>query len=193
VFDSSNHTIVDIDIHTRAYYSELLRYSLKFAVRVIGAPVFMGFVLLSMTLDVVQIEGRSMEPLVSDGRNVIVLRTAYGIQFPLSNRYLVIWDKPELHDIILLTVPGEYRSVVKRVAGTGGDPVLFTDDTVMILNDRRIVVEPDTVRQVSAQNRIPEGTVFVLGDNDALSRDSRQFGVIPMQNVHGRVVVCDRM
>ena len=36
---------------------------------------------------------------------------------------------------------------------------------------------------------VPEGTVFVMGDNRANSGDSRRFGCIPYEKIEGKVVL----
>jgi signal peptidase I len=80
---------------------------------------------------------------------------------------------------------------VKRVVALGGDTVS--------LRDGRLFVDGDRVREAYADPRlidsvyfgpvrVPEGTVFVLGDNRGDSVDSRRFGPVPVDQIEGRVV-----
>jgi signal peptidase I len=164
-----------------------MHYTSGFPIRIFLLPSLLGLLTLTVLFDVVRVEGRSMEPHIAAESNVLVWRAAFGIQLPVVNRYLVVWDNPSIHDIIVYTLPDEHRAVVKRVVGTGGDPYRI-ENSVVFLNDRRIRLDSSTEQEMAGRNTIPEGTVFVLGDNEMLSRDSRHYGVIPVWSIHGRVV-----
>ena len=95
--------------------------------------------------------------------------------------------QPERGDVIVFRTPdGEY--LVKRVVGLPGETVTIVRGQVYIngrplhepyLKERPIVEWPQQVR-------VPEGHVFVLGDNRNFSDDSRDFGPVPMERVLGR-------
>ena len=77
----------------------------------------------------------------------------------------------------VIGLPGE------RVAGRGGN--LFIDD-------RRLVepyLPPGLTTEDFAEVAVPEGELFVLGDNRGSSFDSRRFGPIERSSVVGRAVV----
>ena len=76
---------------------------------------------------------------------------------------------PQRGELVVLRDPTEpSRWFVKRVAFTSGGPTP-PDGTV-----------------------VPEGTVYVLGDNASESVDSRRFGPVSERGVLGRVYYCYR-
>jgi signal peptidase I len=87
------------------------------------------------------------------------------------------------------------NDLVKRVIGLGGDRVACCDSAGrIVLNgtplDEDYIIGPTD--QVRFDVEIPDGAMFVLGDNRADSRDSRYHlneadGAVPIDNVVGRV------
>jgi len=90
------------------------------------------------------------------------------------------------------------EDLVKRVIGVAGDHVVCCNaKSQIVLNDVALVepyVKPgSSTDQVKFDIVVPEGRVFVMGDNRADSSDSRfhldvEKGTIPTANVVGRVV-----
>ena len=80
---------------------------------------------------------------------------------------------------------------IKRVIGLPGDIILIQDGKVYI-NDEELD-EPylaDGVQTVASNFyslQVPEGTIFVMGDNRTGSKDSREFGCIPIDKIQGKV------
>ena len=80
---------------------------------------------------------------------------------------------------------------VKRVVGLPGEQVSGRGGRLYV--DDRLLIEPylgvgATTEDFDAVN-VPEGELFVLGDNRGSSFDSRRFGPIPRSSVVGRAVV----
>jgi signal peptidase I len=83
------------------------------------------------------------------------------------------------------------RILVKRVVAVAGDVVGLRDGRLVV--DGRPVVEPwsdpELIDSVFfGPVRVPQGTVFVMGDDRANSEDSRVFGPVPLSDLTGRVV-----
>ena len=83
-------------------------------------------------------------------------------------------------------------SYIKRVIGLPGEHVLISDGKVYI--DGEALDEPYLVEGLETPKRgpfydveVPEGYVFVMGDNREGSSDSRAFGCIPLDKIEGRV------
>jgi signal peptidase I len=87
------------------------------------------------------------------------------------------------------------QDLVKRVIGVGGDRVQCCDDAGQIVLNG-VPLDEDYIKgptdQVTFDVQVPQGTVFVMGDNRGNSRDSRYHlevddGGVPVGNVVGRV------
>ena len=101
-------------------------------------------------------------------------------------------------DIVLFRFPlGTTGRAVKRVIAVGGDTVAYTDRYVSV-NGRRSPIagspadlgpdgKPTGKHQPERVVHIPSGHVFLLGDNTAVSIDSRAFGPVPETELVGRV------
>ena len=123
-----------------------------------------------------QVYGQSMEPNLHPGQRVIVEKVSYRLH------------PPHRGDIIVLRLReqgGNY--LIKRVVGLPGETMEIRDQHVLI--NGHALNEPylDKPLQGSMPSRqIPEGYVFVLGDNRGFSNDSRSFGPVSLANVIGR-------
>ena len=81
--------------------------------------------------------------------------------------------------------------LVKRVVATAGDRVAIRDGRLVVNGER--VREPWSAPRLIDSTYfgpvdVPEGSVFVLGDNRSESIDSRDFGPVPVRQLEGRVV-----
>ncbi len=85
------------------------------------------------------------------------------------------------------------RSYIKRVIGLPGDHIEILEDGTVRRNNE-LLNEPYLKDGITSQNGmyinviVPEGAVFVMGDNRLNSLDSRAFGCIPLDKIDGNVV-----
>jgi len=98
------------------------------------------------------------------------------------------------HDVlesVAVRDPGD-RELIKRVIGLPGETVEGRDGRVRI--DGRRLIEPyldaDVVTSDFGPVEIPEGHVFVMGDNRTNSHDSRfsDIGTIDIDTIVGRAI-----
>lgn len=126
----------------------------------------------------VMVDGRSMEPTLLDGDHVLV------------SRALAKMGQYDIGDLLVLYIEDEQgaEEIVKRLIGVSGDHIalsggqLFRNGELLAEECQKGESGPDF------DVLVPEGCLFVLGDNRPHSLDSRQLGAIPEEDIRGRVV-----
>lgn len=126
-----------------------------------------------------RIDGPSMEPTLLQGDRILVTRG---------------YDIPTRGDIVsFVTVErdGDRVDLIKRVVALPGDTVEIVGDAAFV-NGQPSSVAPDAVIGTQTYRlgpmTVPEGTVYVLGDNRPLSLDSRMLGYVPISSIRGKAV-----
>lgn len=137
------------------------------------------------------VQGPSMQPNFVTGQKLIVNEILYDIR------------KPERGEVIVFHVPSEGRDFIKRVIAVAGDTVQVEGDKV-IVNGKTVseTYIQEAIDQAHAEDRlynslnfpntdfpdgkVPEGHVFVMGDNRSNSTDSRMIGYVPLEDIIGR-------
>ncbi len=126
----------------------------------------------------VRVDGFSMRPTLEDGEFVLVSKMSY------------LLGTMQRGDIIVFHFPmNPEEELIKRVIGLPGDHVSVQNGTVsingQILNEPYIAATPS----YSVEWDVPDGQIFVLGDNRNNSNDSKDWGLLPAQNVVGKAVL----
>lgn len=124
-----------------------------------------------------RVDGRCMEPNLRHGERVLTEKLTYR------------WRAPRRGEVVVFRVPDETQELmVKRVIALPGERISIRDDKVYINGTplpepyRRYVMN-----YFMREKRVPEGMLFVMGDNRDVSNDSRDWGFLPIQNVVARV------
>ena len=134
-------------------------------------------------------DGPSMEPTIKNGQQLIVSR---GYSEP-KHGDIIVFSQSELSKY----GQSDKLNLVKRVIGLPGEQVKVSNGQVKVFNaahpdgfnpDTGYTVEGQTAGFVN-NTTIPQGDVFVLGDNRPDSLDSREFGPVPIKNIIGRVII----
>lgn len=133
-----------------------------------------------------EIPSGSMEETIMTGDMVFSEKISYYAREPQRGD-IVTFDDPE--------VAG--RTLIKRVIAVGGQTVDLQDGYVVV--DGVVLDEPYTNgkesfplartapgKDIAFPYTVPEGELWVMGDNRTASQDSRYFGSIPVKSVTGR-------
>ena len=151
-----------------------------------------------------RVDGHSMDPNLDDAQMLLVNRNAY-LDFDLNKLRNLLpgedrdgtdvvypFDPPERGDIVVFEPPEDSdQPYIKRVIALPGEEVSFADGRVLI--DGRPLEEPyiEEPTECDGPRRrctatVPEGSVFVMGDNRDNSQDSRVFGPIDVDTIVGK-------
>jgi len=126
----------------------------------------------------VRVDGFSMIPTLQNGEYILVNKLAYKT------------GQPNRGDIIVFRLPGdESQDLIKRVIGLPGDTVHVGNGVVTINGEK--LLEPYIAQAPNyfGDWTVPDGSLFVLGDNRNDSRDSHQWGLLPLENIIGKSVL----
>ena len=155
----------------------------EWVVVIIGA-LAVALVIRAFLFQAFYIPSESMEPTLVERDRVIVNKLSYRLH-DVNRGDLVVFDRPPNEP------PTEISELIKRVVGLPGETIEGRDGVVYI--DGQRLVEPYIADGPSfgtfAAVVVPEGHVFVMGDNRNNSRDSRVFGPISEDLIVGRAFV----
>ncbi len=135
-----------------------------------------GFV-RPFVLEAFRIPSESMVPTLEVGDRVFV------------NKFIYRFTEPERGDIVVFeSVNGGEEDLIKRVVGGPGDEIEVRSGTLLVNGEEQ--EEPYLNKELPFNGsyeptEVPEGEVFVMGDNRANSADSRVFGPLPVENIEG--------
>jgi len=136
------------------------------------------YFLIDAVVGRVRVENISMLPTLHEGQFILVNKLAYQLG-DLQRGDIIVFHYPRN--------PNE--DYIKRVIGLPGDTIKVANGRVivngMLLDEPYISAPP----QYSSAWTVPEGQLFVLGDNRNQSSDSHSWGFVPTANVVGRALV----
>tara|TARA_B100000029_G_scaffold331535_1_gene323808 strand:+ start:718 stop:1308 length:591 start_codon:yes stop_codon:yes gene_type:complete len=100
-----------------------------------------------------------------------------------------LFHTPRRGEIIVFKFPMDIsKDYVKRIIGLPGELIAIKRGQVLV--DGEPLTEPYVVHNDRSNMNpilVPEDTYFVLGDNRDVSSDSRNWGVVPLDNIVGKV------
>ena len=148
-----------------------------------------------------KIPSGSMKQTLLVGDHILVNKFIYGVKIPYLNTVILPLTEPGRGDIVVFKYPVDpKKDFIKRVIGVAGDVVEIRDKAVYINSERvthDFAVFSDT-RTMSGGLRprdnlgpvtVPDGALFVMGDNRDESYDSRFWGFVPVRDVSGKAFV----
>ncbi|MEZ5239828.1 MAG: signal peptidase I [Microthrixaceae bacterium] len=160
-----------------------LRNALEWAAVILGA-VLVALLVRNFVVQSFQIPSGSMHPTLVEGDRVLVNRLSYRLH-DINRGDVIVFERPESAP----AAPGEPEDLIKRVIGLPGETVSESDGNVLIdgVELSEPYLEPGTLTgDLPEPVTVPEGEVFVMGDNRGNSSDSRFIGPIDEDLVVGR-------
>lgn len=131
------------------------------------------------------VKGESMEPSFQNGNYLIVDELSYRFK------------QPQRGEVVVFKYPFDHsQRYIKRVIGLPGETVEIKDQKITIFdnNGKELNLEEETYLPANDLTLgefrlvLKEGEYFVLGDNRLHSSDSRAWGILPRDNIIGKVL-----
>jgi signal peptidase I len=165
----------------------LLKGILDFVMDILETVVFIGSLFIVVYLFIMQpnqVKGASMDPTFNSGDYIFTSKITYKLR-GFERGDVVVFKSPKNPDI-------EY---IKRIIGLPGDKVMVKDEEVYVngvkLDEPYIAAKTNLWDGGFSKNGeeivVPDGELYVMGDNRPRSSDSREFGPIPVSSIIGQV------
>lgn len=148
-----------------------------------GTAILMSAIIIAISFIFVPlvITGHSMDPTIMHGDRILVSKLTYKFR------------EPRRGDVISFKIG--WKRLVKRIVGVPGD-VIEVRNGLIYRNGKAAVHDPSMIlhsrnlsRRSYGPRMVQDRHVFVMGDNRFLSMDSRDFGMIPYQDITGKAVL----
>jgi signal peptidase I len=145
---------------------------------------FLETILLSLALFLsinlvsarIRVESISMQPTLYEGNFVIVNKLAYRLGEASRGDVIVFYYPPN----------PDQEPYIKRVIGLPGDRLRIETGEVYVNGNRLSEPYIPVATHQGGEWEVPEGSLFVMGDNRNNSSDSRAWGMVPLENVIGK-------
>jgi signal peptidase I len=204
IVDATEATVVDnvVDQDQQQTEQRTKKEGIKSIISTIAILIIAPLIALCLTAFVFQsyeVDGPSMESTLQNHDRLIVYKLPRTIAKITRNQY-----QPKRGEIVIFTRKdglefgnSKPRQLVKRVIAVAGERVVVKDGIVTVYNKEKPEgFSPDQIAEygkVIGQTDgivdlvVPEGTVFVCGDNRPESLDSRAFGPVNLDDLVGRL------
>lgn len=131
------------------------------------------------------VSGQSMYPTLHNGDHMIMSKLGDTKRF----------------DVVVLQAPDEDKEYIKRVIGMPGDTVEVKSGVLYIngkvveqpfintnSDKKTVFIDDFTLKELTGEDKVPEGKYFVMGDNRGVSKDSRMIGFIDKASIEGKAI-----
>lgn len=158
---------------------------------IIAGAVVLALVIKAFLLQAFYIPSKSMDPTLEVGDRVLVNKLSYHLH-DVNRGDIVVFERLE-------GAPADgINDLIKRVVGLPGESIVIKENKVFV--DGTELAEPYLVPGTPTTNgplppytctvdspcKVPDNSVWVMGDNRTDSQDSRYFGPVPESKIVGR-------
>jgi len=163
--------------------------------------ILIAFFIRTFVIQAYKIPSGSMKPTLLIGDHILVTKFNYGVKLPLIRSTVIPVGAPRRGDIVVFIYPEDRsKDFIKRLIGLPGDTIEVRDKKILVnglpWSDAHGVNVDSLIIPGSVQPRdnfgpvtVPEGSLFVMGDNHDESYDSRFWGFVPMEEVLGKALI----
>ncbi|GAB4234396.1 MAG: signal peptidase I [Stanieria sp.] len=152
----------------------------------VGIALVLAFLIRTFIAEPRYIPSDSMVPTLLTGDRLVVEKVSYYSHSPLQGDIVVFTPPPQLQ----MQGYQANQAFIKRVIATAGQTVAVEDGIVYVDNQplkETYLAEPPKYNLAPVV--VPDGYLFVMGDNRNNSNDSHIWGFLPRENVIGHAVM----
>ena len=172
-------------------------------IEVIVIAVVIAMFIRTFVVQAYKIPSGSMKDTLLIGDHLLVNKFIYGVKIPFTDGKILIPVKdPNQGDIIVFKYPEDpKKDFIKRVVGIEGDIIeiknkkLYVNGELKEYKEHVKYTDPITY-PINLNNRdnfgpvkVPEDSLFVMGDNRDNSHDSRFWGFVKLNAVKGEALL----
>jgi signal peptidase I len=163
--------------------------------------IVIAFFIRTFVIQAYKIPSGSMKPTLLIGDHILVSKFNYGVKLPFIRSTLIPIGTPNRGDIVVFIYPEDRsKDFIKRLIGLPGDTIEIRNKKILLnglpWSDTHGVYVDNVIIPGSVQPRdnfgpvkVPEGSIFVMGDNRDESYDSRFWGFVNMKDVLGKALI----
>lgn len=175
--------------------------ALRENIEAIVVAVILALFIRTFVVQAFKIPSGSMKDTLLIGDHILVNKFIYGVKAPFMHKTIIPINQPQREDIIVFEFPEDpSKDFIKRVIGLPGDVVEIRDKQLLIngkpIDDRHGIHKDPKIFSARQQPRdnlgpitVPEGKLFVMGDNRDFSYDSRFWGFVDLVAVKGKAFI----
>jgi len=167
----SHRLISDTPVSPKSKKREILGWIIS-----ISAAVVIALGLRFFVFEFVRIDGPSMEPTLYTNEYVVMDKISYR------------FSPPARGDIVISSYPDHSHPLAKRIIGVAGDTLSIQDGVLYVNGEENSRYFTDIMNEDFDEITVPADTVFIMGDNRNVSKDSRSVGAVPVDKILGRAV-----
>ena len=175
----------DWDAYRRDEEDEGGNFGIEFLI-MLACAIILAILMRIFVIESYQVPSGSMMETIHIGDRLIGEKVSYR------------FTEPKRGDIVTFMDDGGAQGadiLVKRVIATAGQTVDFTEDGKVVV-DGEVLDEPYTLGKpsypldssITYPYQVPEGHIWVMGDNRTNSGDSRVFGAVSLDVVTSHVI-----
>ena len=165
-----------------------------------GVALVIALIVRTLLLQAFKIPSSSMENTLLVGDHIFVNKFIYGYHVPYTKGRILSFSTPKRGDILVFVFPEDpSKDFIKRVIAVPGDTVEIRQKALLVNGNP---VDEPYARYADGRNadgflrardnmapvRVPEGKLFMMGDNRDRSYDSRFWGFVDMEAVIGKAL-----
>ena len=170
-------------------------------VEAIILAIVIALFIRTFVIQAYKIPSGSMKPTLQIGDHILVSKFNHGIKLPFLRTTLIPVGAPQRGDIVVFIYPEDRsKDFIKRLIGIPGDTIEIRNKKIFInglpYSDKHGVYVDNFVIPGAVQPRdnfgpvtVPEGSLFVMGDNRDESYDSRFWGFVSQKDVLGKALI----